>query len=208
MKFIKILELVINQKIIIILFFFLITIPFFTDYFFTYNNLINLLTQISVNGIIAIGMTYLLITREFDLSVGSNMALVGVVTIIFLNAGYGVAVGIVAGILTGTLVGAFNGFLITRLKVNSLATTLGGMIAFRGLVAYLTNSETVKGTNQDFLNLGSLRIVNIPYNVIIYIILLLIFGIILSRSIFGRNIYAIGGNEQASNLFGINSSKK
>lgn len=201
----KFLSFLINQKILILLVVLMIILSFVTDTFLTVENLVNILFQSTINGIIAIGMTYLIIAKELDLSVGSNMTLVATVTIIFLK--YGLAIGIIFGIVFGIIIGAINGFVVTRLKIVSIATTLSMMIILRGVVFWLTGSETIKGSNEIFPIIANGTLFSIPYPVYLFIILVVIFSIFLSRTFFGRNIYAIGGNQLACEYFGINVNK-
>jgi ribose transport system permease protein len=207
LKFERIQRVLIDQKILIVLFVLILAISIYDFRFFSITNLTNILFLISVNGIIAIGMTYLLIGGEFDLSVGSNVAFVGVIVILTVNR-FGIITAIIFGILSGMLVGVINGVLITRLKINSLATTLGMMIALRGVVLIITKSQSLKGQNENFFEIGAGTIgFNIAYSSIILIVLYIVFGFILSRTIFGRNIYVIGGNANAAELFGLNIAR-
>jgi ribose transport system permease protein len=182
-----------------------VILSFASDTFLTGRNLINILFQISVNGIMAIGMTYLFIAKELDLSIGSNMALATTFAIIFIK--YGIAAGIAAGLIIGMIVGIVNGIIVTKLKINSIAASLGMMIMLRGWVFFLTESKTIKGTNEVFPVLANGTLFFVPYPVYLFILLLVIFGIILARSVFGRNLYAIGGNQTASEYFGIDVNK-
>jgi ribose transport system permease protein len=150
-------------------------------------------------------MTLLMLSGNIDLSVGSNMALVGTVIILFQK--YGITVSIIAGLIIGTLIGLINGILVTKLKIEALPATLGMMTALRGVVLLLTKTQTIKGENQSFMLLGNSSFYTIPYAVIIFVFLLIVSIILMSKSYFGRNIYAIGGNPIASRFFGINVEK-
>jgi ribose transport system permease protein len=198
----KVINFLNNQRIFLAIVIIVIYLGYSNDIFLKYANIINILFQVSINGIIAIGMAFLLISREFDLSVGSNMALVG--TCIILLQNFGLAISICGGLLAGMVVGVINGLLVTKLKIPSLPATLGTMVALKGVVILLTKAETLKGNISEFTILGNGTFYTIPYAVIFYISFLLIFGIILAKSIYGRNIYAIGGNPVASRYFGIN----
>lgn len=201
----KVLDFIINQKIFIVLILLIIILTFTTGTFLTKANLINILFQITVEGIIAIGMTYVLIIRELDLSVGSNMALAISFIIIFLR--YGIVVGILAGLFISTLIGLINGLIVTKLKINSIATTLGMSIIIRGAVYWLTESRTIKGNNNTFPIISNGTLFSIPYPVYVFLLFLVLFGLILSRSFFGRNLYVIGGNPIAAEYFGIKVDK-
>lgn len=203
----KVLNIINNQRILIALVFLILLLSLLSDTFFSYENLINILMQISIEGIVAIGITVLMLMGEIDLSVGFNMALVGTVIILLENSGAGLLIAIVCGIVTGTFVGLVNGLIVTRLKLPSLPVTLGMMIALQGVVLWLTNTETVKGLDERFIILGNGSFYTIPFAVIIFIVILLIFFVIIGRTVYGRNIYAIGGNQTASRFFGINVEK-
>ncbi|MCL5986349.1 MAG: ABC transporter permease [Actinobacteria bacterium] len=205
LKFQRKLNFIIDNKILIVLLFIIIYFSLTSQQFLTYENIKNIFNQISINGIIAIGMTYLLIGRELDLSVGSNMAVVGALIITLQK--YNLLLAIIISIFFGAFVGFANGLIVTKLKVNSIAVTLGMMITLRGLLLFLTGATTIKGTNPSFKILGTGEFYKIPFTVIIYSVLLIICGIILSRTFFGRNVYAIGGNEEACRFFGIDVMK-
>ncbi len=198
----KFLNIMNKQRILIVIIILVIYLGLSSENFVSYSNTVNILMQISINGIIAIGMTILLLQGEIDLSVGYNMGLVG--TVIILLQGYGLGLAIVCGMLTGILVGVINGLIVTKLKLESLPVTLGMMIALNGLVLWLTKTKTIRGTVDSFLFLSNETFYSVPYVVMIFIIILLIFILIIRRTPFGRNIYAIGGNKIASRFFGIN----
>lgn len=201
----KFLSFLFNQKIVIALIVIVIILSLATDTFLKKDNIINILYQITVEGIIAIGMTYIFISGELDLSVGSNMALAATFAIMFLKFGLGIA--IFMGILIGVVVGMVNGFIVTKLKINSIATTLAMMFILRGIVFWLTRSVTIKGTNKAFVVLSNGTLISIPYPVYLFFFFLIIFGLILTKTFFGKNIFAIGGNPTASLYFGINIDK-
>ena len=190
-----------EQKILLVIIVIGIILVSNTTYFVSFTNIINIFNFISIEGIIVIGMAYLIILRELDLSIGSTMALSGVLAIYLQK--YGIAVGIISGLLLGIAVGLLNGFLVTKLKLSSIATTLGTMVMLNGFVFALTQSKTIKGNNPTFPVLANTTWLKIPVPVIVFIILVIIFEIILKRTFFGRNVYAVGGNIIASKFFGI-----
>ncbi len=198
-------NIIINQKIFILLILLIIILSVTTKTFLTIDNLINILYQITINGIIAIGMTYIFIIGEIDLSVGSNLALVSAFIIIFLK--YGIFIGILAGILIGIIVGSIVGLLVIKLKLPSIAATLGMLILIRGVVFLLTNGQTITISNSLFSLIANGTFIFIPYPVYLFLILCLLFELILSKTFFGRNIFAIGGNRIASEYAGIKVGK-
>ena len=150
-------------------------------------------------------MTYLIILQELDLSVGSTMALSGVLAIYFQK--YGVFLGIISGLLLGIAVGFLNGLLVIKLKLSSIAATIGTMIMLNGFVFAFTKDATIKGTNKSFPIIANTVILKIQIPVIVFIVLVIIFEIILKKTYFGRNVYAVGGNAIASKFFGINVNR-
>lgn len=170
--------------------------------FFSRNNVTGALLKISIEGIIVIGMAYLIILREIDLSVGEAMGLGSFFAITFQQ--YGVAAGIVTGISAGVLVGAANGVLVLKGKLPSIAITLGTMILVNGLIFVLTGSNSLAGSNENFTALALGRVWGIPVPIFLMLALTLIFNSILAKTTFGRNVYAVGGNETAARYAGIN----
>jgi len=192
---------IIEQKILLIILAIGIFLSVSSDYFLTFENITNIFQTISFEGMIVIGMALLIIIGEIDLSVGSIMAFGAALSIMFQS--YGVFTGILAGIIGGIIIGLMNGLITTKLKLPSIAVTLGTMVFLNGIVFALTKEHTIKGTNENFVLISQTKLFQIPLPVIVFIILLIIFEIILQRSIFGRHIFAIGGNATASKFFGI-----
>lgn len=190
-----------EQKILLVIIVIGIILVSNTTYFVSFTNIINIFNFISIEGIIVIGMAYLIILRELDLSIGSTMALSGVLAIYLQE--YGIVVGIISGLCLGIAVGFLNGFLVTKLKLSSIAATLGTMVMLNGFVFALTQSKTIKGTNPAFPAIANTTVFNIPVPIIVFILLVIIFEVILKRTYFGRNVYAVGGNIIASRFFGI-----
>ncbi|TCV95951.1 xylose ABC transporter membrane protein [Luteibacter rhizovicinus] len=234
--------------------------------FVTPNNLSNLFRQMAITGMLACGMVFVIIAGEIDLSIGSMLGLLGgVVAILAVNHGWGTwsAIGVV--LLLGLAIGAFNGFVVTKMRVPSFIVGLGGMLAFRGLVLYLTDSQTIAPVPDDLVALGQgfvpprlsiyiggliflalvaltarrrvrraklglqqgalwidvakvvaigvfigafVHMLNdadgIPIPVMILLALLAVFSYIATQTVFGRHIYAVGGNMEATRLSGVN----
>lgn len=166
---------------------------------------LDLLRDVSPNLIAAIGVTLLLIAGQFDLSIGSMLAFSGVVTVWAFNATDSMWLGIIAGLLTGPLVGAINGYLVTVQGMSSLMTTLGMMFALRGLVYVWTNKTPVVDENgfTAFTAIYQGEMLGVPIPGIIAIVLIALGYILLTRTEFGRNVYAIGGNATAARVSGI-----
>ena len=176
-----------------------------SPYFFSINNILTVATQTAVIAIIAIGQTYVLITGGIDLSIGSNMALAGMVAGLFMRAGYPVPVAILSGLLTGVLSGAVNGTLVAFGKLPPFIATLGTMTAARGLAFTLTQAIPIANLPKSFTIFGTGGTLGIPNAVIIMIILFLIFGFVLAKTKLGRHVYSIGSNYEAARLSGVNT---
>lgn len=165
----------------------------------------DLLREVSPNLIAVAGMTMLVIAGELDISIGTMLAFTGVVTISVFNLTDNMIMGIIAGILTGPLIGMINGYLVTVQGMNSLVTTLGSMFALRGLVYVYTNKTPIVDENR-FDDLQWIYHGNIgpfPVPAILALILIIIVYFVMTRTQFGRNIYAIGGNPTAARNAGI-----
>ncbi len=165
----------------------------------------DLLWEISPTLIAAVGITMLMLAAQFDLSIGSMLAFTGVATVTAMNRTDSMWIGIAVGLATGPLIGAINGFLVTYVGMQSLMTTLGMMFALRGLVYVYTNKTPVVDENQftQFTRLWFGKVGPIRAPVILALLLVALAWYVLSQTEFGRNIYAIGGNEQAARVSGI-----
>jgi ribose transport system permease protein len=175
--------------------------------FFTLNNLELILTQITVIGIVAIGMTMVILFGGMDLSVGSVMALVATVVGILVNNGTNIWLAAIAGIVAGAACGAFNGFFITKLKIPDIITTLATMYIFRGVAVTLSGGVWITNFPNEFSFFGQGKILGFSFPVLVLLMLATIFGLILYQTQFGRRIYAIGSNPSAAKLSGMNIGK-
>lgn len=175
-----------------------------TPRFLTVQNLMIIVTQVSINALLAFGVTFVIITGGIDLSIGSIVAVVGVVAASFAHPDtYPIIVPIGAGLLTGILFGALNGFVITRSNVPPFIVTLGTMTIGRGLALILSKGRPVSNLSDSFNFLGGGKIFGIPTLILILIIGFIICSIVLRKTVSGRYMYAVGGNEQAANASGI-----
>lgn len=169
------------------------------------NNLMNLLRQISINALIAFGMTFVILTGGIDLSVGSALALTGVLSAGMLVAGLNPFLTIILILIIGAILGALNGLLITWGKLAPFIVTLATMTIFRGLALVYTNGKPITGIGDSviFQWLGKGYLFGVPIPAIIMIVIFLILRFVLQRTTFGRKTYAIGGNEKAAFISGI-----
>jgi ribose transport system permease protein len=172
--------------------------------FLTFNNIFNIISQTTVTAIIAIGMTFVIITAGIDLSVGSSAALGGMIgTLVIVNMHLDWPLGVLAGTLVGGLVGLVNGLLITKANLNPFIATLGMMSVARGLVYLSTNAVGVYGLPGDFAVLGEGSIYGVPVPLGILVIVALLAYFLLNRTRLGRYTYALGSNREAARLSGI-----
>ena len=169
--------------------------------FLSWATIVSLFDHVAINGIMAAGMTILLISGSFDLSVGSVMAFTGIV--IVLTQGFGTAASIALGLAAGTAVGALNGLLAVKGRINAFIVTLGSMIIFRGLGLAITNSHPVKGTIPAFAAFGQAALLGIPLPVFYLVAVYAAVWYVLRYTKFGRNDFAIGGNAVSARLAGI-----
>ena len=175
-----------------------------TPYFLTVSNLLNVAQQISINAIIAVGMTFVIITAGIDLSVGSLVAFSGVVLASVLQAGVPLPIAILVGLGVGLFCGMINGLLITQGRIPPFISTLGMMSVARGAALLYTKGRPVSGFSENFRYLATGEIFHIPVPVIIMGVVCILAHFVLNRTKLGRYAYAIGGNEEAAILSGIN----
>ncbi len=179
-----------------------------TPAFFTVQNIMTILKQVSVNGILAIGVSFVIIAGGIDLSLGSVVALAGVVTALFArNTELLLVVPLLVGLLTGTTTGVVNGLIITKGRAAPFIVTLGMMTVARGLALVVSDGRPISGLSSSFNFIGGGSLIGIPAPVIIFIIVAVIAAIILHGTVIGRHVYAVGGNENAAWASGINVSK-
>ena len=172
--------------------------------FLTVPNLINVARQISINGILAVGVTLVLLTGGVDLSLGSVVALAGVVAASMAHPDqYPVLVPVALGIATGALCGATNGLMVTRGKVPSFIVTLGMMTAARGLALVVAKGRPVSNLSTDFTRLGG-DVGMVPIPAMILAVIALVTFVVLKNFRLGRYLYAVGGNAEAARASGIN----
>ena len=180
-------------------------ISFISPQFLTLSNWTIIITQVSINALLAFGVTFVIITGGIDLSLGSIVAVAGVSAAMLAHPDtYPVFVPVLAGLFAGLLLGSFNGFIITKSKIAPFIVTLGTMTIGRGLALILSNGRPVSNLSDTFVFIGSGKIIGIPVLILILIIMFILCTIILNKTILGRYIYAVGGNEQASRASGIN----
>lgn len=172
------------------------------DGFWQIDNLKNVVSQNTAIGLIAVGMTYVIISGNFDLSVGAMLA-AGACFYAAVSDDMPLWIGAALTVLLGGLCGLTNGLVVTRMRVNSLIATLGTGAVLGGVVFRLTDSNAVNVTNPGFSSLGLGEVFGVPWTGIILLAAMCIGGVVLARSVFGRSVYAVGGNAQAARLAGM-----
>jgi len=170
--------------------------------FFAFGNLRNIMSQNAPVGLVAIGMTFVMIAGGFDLSVSAIFAAAGVAAASFFGH-VSIELAIAGALAVGLAAGAINGAIITRLKVNPFVATLGTSSAFAGLALLYSHSQPIVPTGAAFSWLGTARWAGIPVSVVIFFAAFAIGAVVLSTTVFGRSVYAVGGNQEAARLAGI-----
>ena len=185
--------------------FYFLTLVFFSiqaPHFFEVGNGINILSNVSVIGIVTLGQMLVLIAGGFDLSVAGTLPLGGVIFTILINKGMGIAEAWAVATLGGAVVGAFNGLVITRIGINPLVTTLGTLSVTGGLANVVTAGETVPFNNLD-AGVVDNDLFGMPLYIWVWIATTVLVYVVLRFTVLGRMIYSIGGNREASRLAGI-----
>jgi ribose/xylose/arabinose/galactoside ABC-type transport system permease subunit len=175
------------------------------EFFLSSSNLLNIVLNTVVVGIVAAPLTLLLVARQVDLSVGSAVALAAITLAVAVEAGYGLAVGVVAAMAAAMLVAVVNAFAITKLRVNSIVATLGTLAAFRGLAKLEGNGRNIRVDNFNLLGRARIDIlgIHVPLAVFILLAVLLFFWFLMSQTRYGRHMYGMGASPKAALLAGI-----
>lgn len=192
--------------VLIIFLFFSLT----TDFFFSIGNFQNILVQTSTIGLIALGMTLVMINGNIDLSVGAVVALAASLTVdlmgwpIFASWGnWQILPAVVVGLLSGVALGALNGFIVWKTGIDAFIVTLGAMLGVRGLVFVYTGEQSFFATNFAYSDFGAASFIGIPVLGLIFLVCTVLMHILLSRTVHGSNTYAVGDNRDAAVNAGI-----
>jgi ribose/xylose/arabinose/galactoside ABC-type transport system permease subunit len=192
----------------LILVFLLILFSFMAPNFMTFGNIRTLIRQVSFSGISAVGLMFVMISGGIDLSIGSQIVFSNVLlAIMMVDWKLPIAVAIPLILLVGTGLGAINGFLCIKLKIHPLIITLGTSQIFKGFGYIINRSRNIMGFPDSFRWFGQGYVGGIPVPVIVMIIVALIGSFILTKTYFGRKVFALGGNEEAARLAGVNLNK-
>lgn len=194
-----------------ILVFFAVQLP---DTFLTARNLLNITQQVSMLAVVACSMTLVMVMGDFDLSVGSMASLAGIVAALLFSMGYPISVGIAAALLVGVLGGVFNGILVSFFGILPFVATLGTLTMFSGMAFFTSGGKTIFGRDiptefsgfaRSGIELDQIGLIGLklPYLSLVALLVLVVVWFILEQTIFGRRLYAIGGNQEAARLAGL-----
>lgn len=198
----KIGNFVLGKKLLILMVVFIIIITIIDKSFFSLTNIINLFSNSAIYAILAVGMTVLMVSGVFDLSIGSVMALSGIIAIILQP--YGLIISLSGGILVGIVVGLINGLLVTLAKIQAFMATLATMVFVRGIALSITKATSISSTLGSFNKIYNTSFFGIPIVIFYSLIVYLIGWFLLSHTRFGKYAYAIGGNVDSARIAGIN----
>jgi L-arabinose transport system permease protein len=179
-------------------------LSFSVEYFFSWQNMVGLALSVSQIGMVACTMMFCLASRDFDLSIGSTVAFAGVLCAMIINATGSIALGIGVSLVAGAVIGGINGFVIAKLKINALITTLATMEVVRGLAFIASHGQAVGVSEMAFFDLGNTIVLGVPTPVWVAALCFIVFGVLLNKTVYGRNTLAIGGNPEAARLAGVN----
>ncbi|WP_227521965.1 ABC transporter permease [Bacillus solitudinis] len=178
--------------------------------FLTMYNILNVFRQVSINGLIAFGMTFVILTGGIDLSVGAILGLCGMILGLMIMGGMPELVSILTVLFIGALLGWFNGFMISKMKLQAFIVTLATMTMFGGITMIISDGIPAMGVTKeapllDFFSQGS--IIGLPFPMLVLIVTFIILLILLQNTVFGRGVYAIGGNEEVARLSSLPTNR-
>ncbi len=180
-----------------------LALVFSTDKFLTIDNTVNILRQVSINAILAIGITCTLLTIGVDLSIGSTVAMSGVMAVTMISTGFPVAIACLAALAAGALAGLFNGFIISRTGMPAFIVTLATQNVIRGFAYVATGGQPITSSNETFNYIGNGYVGPVPVPIIIMVVVAIVASIMLTKTKFGRHMYATGGNKEAAIYSGL-----
>ena len=175
----------------------------FVENFLSWRNMQGLALAVSMTGMVACTMLFCLAAGDFDLSISSVVACAGVVAALVMNRTDSILLGVVAGLACGAVSGFVNGYVVAKLRINALITTLASMQIVRGFGLIISDYKAVGIVNETFFELGNSRFLGVVTPIWITLGCFLVFGFILQRTVFGRDTLAVGGNAEAAHLAGI-----
>lgn len=198
-----------NLGILVALVALCVVLSFATSAFLTSKNIMNVLQQISTNGMIAFGMTYVILLGGIDLSVGSVVARSGVMSMALMaRSGWGLVPALLAGVLIGTVIGLIDGFFITKVNMPAFIVTLAMMNIARGFALITTSGKPIYVQDDRLLIIGNGKLLeNVPLQAVYMLIIFALLFVVLNYTKYGRHLYATGGNIEAARFSGINVNR-
>ncbi len=204
----KAIQLVQGRAIYVFLIAMIIFFSLTNSNFFTVNNLLNIAKQVSIFGIASVGMTYVILTGGIDLSTGSIISFVNIITAYFMvNSGFSPFMAILLSLAISTAIGFLNGAIIALIKMPPIIVTFAAQTIFAGLAYIICNGRPISRFSPEFLNIGQGYVGIIPIPILIMVLCFALGAFILVKTYFGRYFYALGSNEEAAKLSGINVNK-
>lgn len=207
MKKNKLVSILLNYGIVIVLFILLIIFSVASSNFLSKATFITILKQVSITGIVSVGMTFVILTGGIDLSVGSIAGVSSVTAAILMSQGMNGSMSSVLTVLIALVYGILSGLCVTKLNMPPLIATLGTQTALRGMAFIITGGLPVFGFSKTYGNFSKASVFGIPFMVILMVCIFFIGKFILEKMTFGRYIYGVGANEESSRLSGINVTK-
>lgn len=198
---------VLDYGILIVLFVMIIVFSIASSKFFSMNTLITILRQVSITGITSVGMCYVILTGGIDLSTGSIACVSAVMAAICMKNGLPGPAASVVGLVIAVVSGAINGFCVTKLNMPALIATLGTQQALRGIAYIVTDGLPVHSFSKTYGNFAKASIAGIPLMILLMILVFICGKFLLEKCTFGRYVYGVGGNQEATHLSGVNVVK-
>ncbi len=197
-----------KYTVMFVLIILMVLFSFTSPYFLTFRNLTNIINQNTYFIIVAIGLSFVMIGGGIDLSVGYQMSLVGVITAMMMMVyQFPVWLAITLGLLLGTILGLLNGLIVSSIKIFPLIATLATSIVFQGISYLISKANTFRSYPDSFLFLTRGKVLDLPFDVFLTLLITILVSIVYYETVFGFRLTALGGNEEASRLSGINIRK-
>lgn len=193
-----------NSGMLLVCVLLFVALGILVPHFASQENLTGLAMSITTIGIVACTMLFCLAAGDFDLSVGSTVALAGILAALIVNKTDNIALAILLPMLAGSVIGAVNGFVIAGLRINALITTLAMMQIVRGAAQIISDGSSIGVSSAAFSRIGQFKLLGLQSPIWIMLLCFVVFGLLLNQTIYGRYTFAIGGNPIAARLSGIN----
>ena len=180
-------------------------LSFANEFFLTWGNWTNIIRQTAINGILAIGVTFVILTKGIDLSVGAVMALAGAVgaSLATTSHPHGIWLVLLAGCMVGVVLGGLNGLAVAKLSLPPFVVTLGMLSVARGMTYIFTDGQPIPDLSDSLLWLGSGNLLGVPVPILLLVIVFGVCWFVLRHTVFGRHIYAVGGSEKSATTSGV-----